>query len=196
MSGFINPKDVLANSTAKEGDVLVLTKPLGTGIMTTAAKADLLSDVEVDEMVRVMATLNRYARDVMVKFSPNACTDITGFGLLGQVYEMAASSSVTIEILSGTVPIIQKSFELAEMGIIPQGAYRNLDYVGDNVRVSSDVSQPIQDIMADPQTSGGLLISVPEHVADDLISALEEVTPWSRIVGHVLPCEDVFVKIK
>lgn len=196
VSGFINPQDVLANSTVKEGDVLVLTKPLGTGIMTTAAKADLLSDAEVDEMVHVMATLNKYARDIMVKFSPNACTDVTGFGLLGHVYEMASSSGVTIELLSGEVPIIQKSFELAEMGIIPQGAYRNVDYVGDNVRVSSDVSQPIQDIMADPQTSGGLLISVPGHVADDLMSALEDVTPWARIVGHVLHRDDVFVKIK
>lgn len=196
VSGFINPKDVLANSTAKEGDVLVLTKPLGTGIMTTASKADLLSDAEVDEMVQVMATLNKYARDIMVRFSPNACTDVTGFGLLGHVYEMASSSSVTIEIISGAVPIIQKSFELAEMGIIPQGAYRNVDYVGDNVRVSADVSQPIQDIMSDPQTSGGLLISVPERVADDLMSVLEDVTPWARIVGHVLPHEDVFVKIK
>lgn len=196
VSGFINPKDVLANSTAKEGDVLVLTKPLGTGIMTTAAKADLLSDAEVDEMVQVMATLNKYARDIMVKFSPNACTDVTGFGLLGHVYEMASSSGVTIELFSGDVPIIQKSFELAEMGIIPQGAYRNVDYVGDNVRVSSNVSQPIQDIIADPQTSGGLLISVPERFADDLMSMLEDVTSWARIVGHVLPREDVFVKIK
>ena len=196
VSGFIKPQDVLANSTAKVGDVLVLTKPLGTGIMTTAAKADLLSKEETDEMTLIMSTLNKYARDVMIKFRPSACTDITGFGLLGHAYEMASSSGVTINLFSKDVPIIQKAYEFAEMGIIPQGAYRNMDYVGDNVMISDEVPQPIQDIIADPQTSGGLMISIPEKFADDIIFMLEEVTPWARIIGQVSAKEDVALKIK
>lgn len=186
VTGFIHPKDVLANSSSREGDILILTKPLGTGILTTAAKADLLSAQDYDLMVSVMATLNKYAQQVLSKVGgAHACTDVTGFGMLGHSFEMAAGSSKTIRLFSKELPLIPAAVEMARMGIIPAGAYTNFDYLKDKVSIGSGVSREVLDILSDPQTSGGLLISVPEHKAQEMLRAMEEITPWARIVGQV-----------
>lgn len=169
--GLVHPDKVLANSGSKPGDVLILTKPLGAGILNTAMKADLLGDGEINEVIRVMATLNKYAADAMKGLNVNGCTDITGFGLMGHAYEMAAGSGLTIELDAASIPVMDGAMGFAEMGIIPAGAYRNEQHISGHYRMDG-VSDVMKDIMFDPQTSGGLLISLPEADANTLLERL------------------------
>lgn len=134
VTGFMHPDQVMQNSNCKEGDLLVLTKPLGIGVLTTANKAQLLDQQTYDQMVEAMATLNKYAKDVMMEVGANACTDVTGFGLIGHASEMAKGSGLTIELFSKEVPIIEAAIDFAKMGIIPSGAYNNMAFVKDDVR--------------------------------------------------------------
>lgn len=185
VSGFVNPKKVLTNSGAKPGDQLILTKPLGIGVMTTAAKADLLTAEEFAPAIESMATLNKAAGEIITSYTIHSCTDVTGFGLLGHAYEMAAGSDITIRIDSGAVPVLPKALELAGMGILPAGAYANSSYVEKHVSFGKDVPRVRCDLLADPQTSGGLLIAAPKEEAAELLRRLEGVTPWARIIGEV-----------
>jgi len=154
VTGFIHPKDVVTNSNAKPGDVLILTKPLGLGILNTGIKAGIVS--------------------------------ITGFGLLGHAFEMAEGSDVTIKFNAMSIPIIEEALSLARMGIIPAGAYRNLGYIKNQVKISDKVPQEVTDCMTDPQTSGGLLISVEKNKAEMLLNELKNsITPYAQI-GEVL----------
>lgn len=187
VSGFIHPDEVWGNSTARAGDVLILTKPLGTGIMTTAARADAITQEELAPAVRTMAALNKYARDAAIKTYVNSCTDITGFGLIGHASEMAEASGVSFEIFSDKPALLPGVVELAKAGMIPGGAYRNREYLESSVTFSHGVAAHMQDILFDPQTSGGLLFSLPEENARLLLGLLEEITPHARIIGHVLP---------
>lgn len=184
-SGFVNPKKVLTNSGAKPGDQLILTKPLGIGVMTTAAKADLLTAEEFAPAIESMATLNKAAGEIITSYTIHSCTDVTGFGLLGHAFEMAAGSDITIRIDSGAVPVLPKALELAGMGILPAGAYANSSYVEKHVSFGKDVPRVRCDLLADPQTSGGLLVAVPKEEAAELLRRLEGVTPWARIIGEV-----------
>ncbi len=186
-TGFIHPKDVLTNAGCQVGDALVLTKALGTGILSTASKADLLSEEEYRRMVELMTTLNRNARDCMIRVGAHACTDITGFGLLGHAYEMAAGSGMTVVLDSRRVPIVPKALELAREGIIPSGAYNNMGYIQDQIQIANTVPLEVSDVLADPQTAGGLLIALPEHKAPELLSQLEAFTGDARMVGYVKP---------
>lgn len=172
VTGFVNPKRVVKNSGAKAGDVLILTKPLGVGILTTAAKADMVDGDVLERLYAQMSTLNRAARDVMVRYPVNACTDITGFSLLGHGLEMARGSGCTLRINVSDVPYHSEAVEMAEMGFIPAGAYRNREFAEDEVQVCGSVPRSLLDIMYDPQTSGGLLMSVPERCADECLSEL------------------------
>lgn len=184
--GFINPNNIITNTDAKPGDILILTKPLGLGILTTAIKANLLSRDVIDEAATVMAYLNKDACDVMLEVGVNSCTDITGFGFLGHCLEMADASSVTFEIWSDNLPIIKESMDLAKMGIIPAGAYKNRNYVGKRVFINRDVKQEISDVLFDPQTSGGLLISVEENKSVQLLNLLKHKNKTEcSIVGKV-----------
>lgn len=184
--GVVHPDKVITNSAAKPGDVLILTKPLGLGILNTAIKADLVNEKVINEAVEIMAYLNKDACEAMQTVGVNSCTDITGFGLLGHALEMAEGSDVTIEIWSDYIPIIKESIELARMGIIPGGAYRNQEYVGDKVIFINEIRQEIKDILFDPQTSGGLLISVAEDKSDKLLSLLRQSNKTSfSIIGKV-----------
>lgn len=185
VSGFVNPKKVLTNSGAKPGDQLILTKPLGIGVMTTAAKADLLTAEEFAPAIESMATLNKAAGEIITSYTIHSCTDVTGFGLLGHAYEMAAGSDITIRIDSGAVSVLPKALELAGMGILPAGAYANSSYVEKHVSFGKDVPRVRCDLLADPQTSGGLLVAVPKEEAAELLRRLEGVTPWARIIGEV-----------
>lgn len=190
VTGFLHPNQVMKNSECKEGDLLVLTKPLGIGVLTTANKAQLLDEKTYDQMVEAMATLNKYAKDVMMEVGANACTDVTGFGLIGHASEMAKGSGLTIELYSKEVPIIEAAIDFAKMGIIPSGAYSNMVFVRDDVRFAQDVPQYMQDLLVDPITSGGLLISLPEEKAHELVEKLKGVTICNQIVGRVTAKQD------
>lgn len=187
VSGFIHPDKVWSNSTAREGDVLVLTKPLGSGIITTAARGDATTREQLMAAVETMSALNKYARDAALTVGVNACTDITGFGFLGHAKEMAEASGVSFEIFSGKPVLLPGAEELAKEGMIPAGAYRNSEYLESSVEFFGDVDTHIRDILFDPQTSGGLLLSLSSEKAEELLRKLEEITPHARVVGHVLP---------
>ena len=184
VTGFVSPQRVLTNSAAKPGDVLILTKPLGIGILTTAAKADLVENPTLERIYGQMAALNKTARDILVNFPVHSCTDVTGFSLLGHSYEMAQGSGCSIHILTGQVPYHPEAYELAEMGFIPAGAYRNRAHVQSRVHAPEAVPLALQDILYDPQTSGGLLIALPEEAAPALLRALQDALPRAELVGY------------
>lgn len=190
VTGFMHPDKVMQNSNCKEGDLLVLTKPLGIGVLTTANKAQLLDQKTYDQMVEAMATLNKYGKEVMMEVGANACTDVTGFGLVGHTSEMAKGSGLTIELWSKEVPIIEAAIDFAKMGIIPSGAYSNMAFVKADVSFAEDVPQHMQDLLVDPITSGGLLISLPEEKAHELVKKLEGVTICNKIIGRVTAKQD------
>lgn len=185
VSGFVHPDKVLTNSGAQPGDVLILTKPLGIGILTTAAKAELVDREILERIYRQMATLNKTARDIMVKYPVHSCTDVTGFALLGHSFEMAQGSGCSIHIQADRVPWHKEAYAFAEMGLIPAGAYRNREYAEAGVQVTGNVSIALQDIFYDPQTSGGLLIALPEQDAVRCLKELQEQIPAAAIIGYV-----------
>lgn len=193
VTGFAHPNDILSNS-ANAGNLLVITKKIGTGILTTAAKVDLLTKEENDEMEATMAFLNKYAWEAMQGVKVDGCTDITGFGLLGHAAEMARSGNVTLELYSHKVPIFPKAIEMATMGIIPAGAYRNKDYVGGDVIhfLSKDPDSDADlrariDCLYDPQSSGGLLIALNEKDLPRLQEQLGERGCETAVIGCFKP---------
>ena len=190
VSGFVHPRRVLTNSGAKPGDVLLLTKPLGVGVLTTAAKAGLAEPAVMDRIYRQMAALNRTARDIMVKYRVHSCTDVTGFALLGHGFEMAQGSGCTVHIQSGNVPFHPEAWDLAAMGLIPAGAYRNRDFAQKSVTVRGDVSRTMQDLLYDPQTSGGLLMAVDPADAEACLRELRDAIPAAAQVGYVTEKEE------
>lgn len=194
-TGFIHPKDVWSNAGAKEGDVLILTKPLGTGIATTAAKADLLTDEQLRLATNTMAELNKYSRDALAFVGVHACTDVTGFGLLGHAHEMAAGSGVTMTIHTEHLPILPCALEMANMGIIPQGAYQNREYLRDKVLVAGTIPECLQDVLFDPQTSGGLLVSLEEGSAKEALLRLDTAGINAKVIGQVLPRQSYTVGV-
>jgi cysteine desulfurase len=174
VTGIVNPKKVLRNSTAKPGDVLILTKPIGSGIISTAVKRGVAGKREEEAIYRVMAALNSKASEIMLEFGANACTDITGFGLLGHMLELVQGSKVDIELFLRNVPIIEGTRGFVEMGIYPGGTLANLDFIKDGVIWQGDVVEPDKIILADAQTSGGLLISVGPEKGEKLIKRLHD----------------------
>ena len=192
VTGFVHPDRILKNIGARPGDVLVMTKPIGSGVVTTAAKANLCTEEQLQEAYGHMATLNaRAAEAVIASRNVHACTDVTGFGLLGHSYEMASGSDVTIVLEGEKLPLMSGARDLASMGIVPGGAYRNMDYVGPHMRQTETAVQALVDLAADPQTSGGLLVALPPEDARDLLERLTAFAPWSAIVGRVIPRQDV-----
>ena len=186
VTGFVHPERILKNVGTQPGDVLVLTKPIGSGVLTTALKADLISASSRDAAYAHMATLNKAAGDAVRQVSDvHACTDITGFGLLGHSFEMAEGSGVTIRLHGKALPLMDEALDMAEMGIIPSGAYRNMDYVKPHLAVLPSAQQALLDLAPDPQTSGGLLVALPREQAERLLSLLRPFAPWSAIVGEV-----------
>jgi selenide,water dikinase len=185
VSGFVHPDKILKNSTVKEGDVLILTKALGTGILNTAIKADLLEPATEKALIESMATLNKDAALALNDFSISGCTDVTGFGLMGHANEMASGSGRTIVIEGSKVPLLPQAYEMAEMGIVPKGAYNNRNWTSCSVSFGEEVSLALSDVLFDPQTSGGLLISLPETEAQKLIYRLKDTVPVAEIIGYV-----------
>lgn len=196
VTGFINPKYVVTNSNAKPGDLLILTKPLGIGILNTGIKAGIVSEKGYKRAIHTMSELNKFSKDAMMKVGVNSCTDVTGFGLLGHAFEMADGSNVTIKFTSSSVPIIEEALDLARMGIIPAGAYRNMEYIKTQVKISEKVAQELIDCMYDPQTSGGLLISVEKNKADNLLKELKNSATAYAIVAEVLEKSDYSIIVE
>ena len=184
VTGFVHPDKVLTNSTAREGDVLLLTKPLGIGILTTAAKADLVTDETMTLAVRLMTTLNKSARDAMIKYRVHACTDVTGFALLGHCCEMAQGSGVEIHLDVDSIDLIPEALDLARTGVLPEGMYRNRGFAEAYVD-AGDTELAKQDMLYDPQTSGGLLIAVDPADADALFAELKATVPSAQRIGTV-----------
>lgn len=196
VTGFVHPDRILRNVGALPGDVLVLTKPLGAGILTTALKADLISPEARDEVYAHMATLNARAGQAVLQVEQvHACTDVTGFGLLGHTFEMTQEGSVTIRLHGKALPLMREAREMAEMGVIPSGAYRNQDYVRPHLTLLPGAEQVLLDLASDPQTSGGLLVSLPPDQAERLLALLRPFAPWSAIVGQVLPPQKTAIEL-
>ena len=185
VTGFVHPKRVLTNSGAKPGDVLILTKPLGVGILTTAAKADLVKPETMHAIYKQMATLNKTARDIMLRFTVHSCTDVTGFSLMGHSFEMAQGSGMSLHIDALSVPFHMEALEFADMGFIPAGAYRNRTYVEKGILKKCEIPRALEDIFYDPQTSGGLLIAIAEKDAKDCLAALQAEIPNAAQIGYV-----------
>lgn len=196
VTGFVHPDRILRNVGALPGDVLVLTKPLGAGILTTALKADLISPEARDEVYAHMATLNARAGQAVLQVEQvHACTDVTGFGLLGHAFEMTQEGSVTIRLHGKALSLMREAREMAEMGVIPSGAYRNQDYVRPHLTLLPGAEQVLLDLASDPQTSGGLLVALPPEQAERLLALLRPFAPWSAIVGQVLPPQKTAIEL-
>jgi selenium donor protein len=174
VSGVVHPNKVVRNSTACPGDALILTKPLGVGIISTALKRGLASDEVAKRAVELMAKLNRSASVAMIEVGVNACTDITGFGLLGHLREMATASKVDVTLNLGSIPIISSAWDLAAANMVPGGTLSNLNYVKAHVAFEPEVSGVAQLILADAQTSGGLLISLPPEKAQRILGLMQK----------------------
>lgn len=173
ITGVVHPARVLTKKNLRTGDRLVLTKPLGTGIVNTAIKAGAASAELTDKVTRLMVMLNRDAAGIMLNFDISACTDVTGFGLLGHLAEMVCGSGKGVRIFSRQVPVIAEALEFASMGLIPAGAYKNRAFWESMLAFAETVERCLQDVLVDPQTSGGLLIGVSANQATALINALK-----------------------
>lgn len=168
VTGFVHPDKMFKNCGALPGDVLILTKPLGTGIVNTAVKAGIASKEAEKKVIQVMVSLNKKAKEIIEKYPIHSCTDVTGFGLAGHGIEMADGSKVTFDIFLDSIPIQTAALEYAKMGLIPEGAYRNRQFLEKQVDLGqSEVFW--QDIIFDPQTSGGLLISADRETAEKIV---------------------------
>ncbi len=174
VTGFIHPDHILTKKDLKTGDRLILTKPLGTGIINTAIKGGLASKEITDTVTRLMATLNRDAAEIMKGYPVHACTDITGFGLLGHIAEMIIDTGFSIKLISKTIPIIPETLEYAGMGLVPAGTYNNREFREGMVDFAPSVDSLVQDVLFDSQTSGGLLICVDRENADELLEKLRQ----------------------
>ena len=197
ITGFIHPDRVLTKQNLKAGDKLILTKPLGTGIVNTAIKGGLASQETIERVTRLMARLNRKPAEIMSRYEVHACTDITGFGLLGHLAEMVTGSGQSIRLLGDAIPMIPEAREYGQMGFVPAGAYRNREFREGMVEFGRSVDRLTQDILFDPQTSGGLLISVSRDVSEALVRELNsDGVPEAVIIGEVMstPEEKIFVQ--
>jgi len=193
--GTVHPDRVVTNSGARPGDFLVLTKPLGSGILNTAIKAGLVDDDTYKRVVSVMSALNKGSAKAMTQAGVRGCTDITGFGLMGHGCEMAQASGVTLEIWKDKIPVIDGALEYANMGLVPAGAYSNRKYLSGRVKLVN-VDLPLEDILFDPQTSGGLLISISEDKLDGFIKVLGSVNNLeSAVIGRVKHRDEVSVHV-
>lgn len=197
VTGIVHPDKVLRNNGLKTGDSLVLTKPLGTGIIATAVKAGLADPEIVKGFIKSMGTLNMHAAGIMVKYNVNACTDVTGFGLAGHILEMAEGTELSVIVNSANIPLLDGACVNASMGLIPGGLYRNKKYVGERCFIENDVKSEISDIVFDPQTSGGLLISLPRNDAILMVNEMHEAgIKDASIIGEVVRPVNTIITVK
>jgi selenide, water dikinase len=186
VTGLIHPERIIRNNTPRVGDRLILTKPLGSGIISTALKGELASDDQVQEAVRWMTGLNRRASELMLECGASAATDVTGFGMLGHACEMAALGDVTLSLQIESIPLMTGVAGLVSEGMVPAGAYRNRDHFGRNISGLSPSDERLLPLL-DPQTSGGLLISLPPERVDKFLGVCSDEGLFAAAVGSVLP---------
>jgi selenide,water dikinase len=191
--GMVHPDAIIQNSGAQAGDRLILTKPLGTGVLSTALKEESLPDEFYAPLIDSMTQLNRYASEQMIDSGVNACTDITGNGLLGHAYEMAEASDVTLEITADLVPALPGTVDLIHQKFLTGGANKNRVLIAGNCEWKRDKTP--EDLLVDPQTSGGLLISVPSAQADALLTRIKEVHADAAIIGQVIAKQGTLLRI-
>ena len=186
VTGYVHPDRFYRNCGARPGDVLILTKPLGTGILTTAAKAGLLPEEDQKAMIRIMTELNKNARDVFVRHAVHACTDVTGFGLMGHLFEMVDGTDCEALVDTAAVEILPAALEFARMGILAEGMYRNRDHCEAQVDPGS-AQTAVCDALFDPQTSGGLLAAVAPEDAENCLAMLQGQVLSAQRIGEVRP---------
>ncbi len=187
VTGLIDPNKVAKNSGASPGDVIILTKPIGTGVISTGIKKGRASDSVVAGSVETMLTAGKYAAEAMREFGVNGATDVTGFALLGHAWEMACASKVTIEIDAASVPLLDGALELASEGLLTSGDKTNREYVGSDVQIDPSVDESLVKLLFDPQTAGGMLIAISEDKGKALLASLLKNYPRARIIGRVHP---------
>lgn len=191
VTGIIHPEKVVKNSGAKPGDVLILTKPIGTGAISTAIKRGVAKQESIDAAMNAMTTSAAHASKVMQTVGANGCTDVTGFGLIGHAFEMAKGSDVTLQLNSASVPLLPNVLELIEQKMLTRGDKNNRLYVGETVKISESVSSEMQSALYDPQTAGGLLISLEESKADELLKQID----GAKIIGRVEKFKDYLIEV-
>jgi selenide,water dikinase len=190
VTGTVHPQKIVHDHTAQAGDVLVLTKALGTGILSTALKRGLLDAAQIKYLTEHMLAFNKIASEIMVKLGAHAATDVTGFGLLGHAYEMASASKVSFKIFSDAVPLMNDVLDFAAKGCVPGGNRNNWDYVQSHVSFEREVDPLRLKVLHDPQTSGGLLVSLPETSALEYVKRLAGQGVKGAIIGEVIPASD------
>lgn len=195
VTGFTTADRVIRNSTAQAGDYLYLTKPLGTGIVATAIKAKMIDESDVLDVLAQTMKLNKSAKDAAVRAQATALTDVTGFGLIGHVYEMAKGAGLSVEITATSVPVYESALEFASYGVMPAGLHDNRRYVENSFQVEGDIDRTVLDLLFDPQTSGGLLIAVQESMAALLEDELKTLSEPVARVGRFYEYQPGFVKI-
>jgi selenide, water dikinase len=187
VTGVIHPDNVATNSGARAGDVIILTKPIGTGVISTGIKKARASDAVVAASVETMLTPGKYASEAMQYFGVRGATDVTGFALLGHAWEMACASKATIEIDATAVPLLDGALELASQGMLTSADKTNREYIGADIDIASSVDENLVRLLFDPQTAGGMLIAIPENNAERLLATLRKNYPKAQIIGRVRP---------
>ncbi len=195
VTGIVHPDKVLKNYGSETGDILILTKPIGLGIINTAIKAKIASKEAYEKAVKVMAYLNKYAGEIITDYNITSCTDITGFSLIGHAYEMAEPSKKTFRIFKDAIPFIKEAKEYASIGLIPAGCYENKRYL-EGKYLLKNVESWMEDILFDPQTSGGLLISCKEKDYIDILTRLEKLEVESSVIGRVEDFNDAYIVVE
>jgi selenide, water dikinase len=185
VTGVIDPNHVATNSGARPGDAIILTKPIGTGVISTGIKRAKAPPAVVEESIATMLTPGKYAAEAIAKFDVKGATDVTGFALLGHAWELACASNVTIEINSASVPLINGALDLADAGMLTGADKTNREYIGEDVLLDEGIDPNLVKLFYDPQTAGGLLLAVTEEKADELLTELRENYPQAAIIGRV-----------
>lgn len=196
VTGLAHPGQLILNAAVREGDVLILTKPLGTGIVSTAIKADMASPRAAAEATECMARLNRDAKNAAVAVGVKGGTDVTGFGLFGHLHEMASASRVTIEVWLERLPLLSEAVAYAQSGLIPGGAYSNREYLGRHVALQAGLAEALVDIAFSPETSGGLVLAIPRQQQEELMEALRSRTVDYALIGRAVAPSGFTVVVK
>ena len=196
VTGVIDPRKIATNAGARVGDVIILTKPIGTGVISTGIKLGKASEQVAAGSVQTMLTPGKYAAEAMREFEVKGATDVTGFSLLGHAWEMARASNVTIQIEPGSVPLLDGALELAAAGMLTSGNKTNRAYVGDDIEIDQSVSQDLIKLLFDPQTAGGMLISVPQDRASALLARLRENYSQAGIIGSITERREHSIQVR
>ena len=194
--GFASPNQITTNSNAKDGDIIILTKPLGTGCCLAAMRNGLIKENDIEDVFEAMKTLNKKACKIMNKYEVKSATDITGFGLIGHAYKMALASDVCIEINTSNLPMFNKSYEVIDMGCIPGASFTNMRYVGENILLDDNIDYNLKMLSFDPQTSGGLFICVDKNNAENMLADLwRDKIIDAAIIGKVCKRDKEYIRL-